>query len=278
MGKYAPLDVVRELYAQNLEPVLGGEIRELSILFTDLEAFTSLSERLTPDALAHALGLYLDAMTEAIRSCGGTIDKFIGDSVMALWNAPAPRAGHARLACDAILACKAATSALYLSPAWAGLPPLRTRFGVHRDQVMVGHFGAPERFSYTALGDGVNLASRLESLCKQYEVDAIVSEAVVSAAGPDFAFRKLDRVAVKGRSEGVIVYELAGPAGQQTQAMRAYELALESYLRRDFAGAIARLSQHPEDGPSRVLRKRCEELLARPPPAHWDGVHIASTK
>ena len=278
MGKYAPLDVVRELYAQNLEPVLGGEIRELSILFTDLQGFTSLSERLTPDALAHALGLYLDAMTEAIRSCGGTIDKFIGDSVMALWNAPAPRAGHARLACDAILACKAATSALYLSPAWAGLPPLRTRFGVHRDQVMVGHFGAPERFSYTALGDGVNLASRLESLCKQYEVDAIVSETVVSAAGPDFAFRKLDRVAVKGRSEGVIVYELAGPAGEQTQAMLAYELALESYLRRDFAGAIARLSQHPEDGPSRILRKRCEELLARPPPPHWDGVHIASTK
>jgi len=102
-------------------------------------------------------------MTGAIRSCGGTIDKFIGDSVMALWNAPALRAHHAQLACTAILACKSANARLYDSAAWSGLPPLRTRFGVHRDTVMVGHFGAPERFSYTALGDGVNLASRLEA-------------------------------------------------------------------------------------------------------------------
>jgi len=166
MGKYAPLDVVRELYAANREPALGGELRELSILFTDLEGFTSLSERLSPDELARALGLYFEAMTEAVRSCGGTIDKFIGDAVMALWNAPTQRRDHSQLACAAVLACRKVTDRLYRSSAWAGLPPLRTRFGLHRDTVMVGHFGAPERFSYTALGDGVNLASRLEGLCK----------------------------------------------------------------------------------------------------------------
>src|SRR5438067_8235351 len=104
MGKYAPLDLVRELYAQNREPALGGELREVSILFTDLEGFTSLSERLSPDELARALGLYFDAMTMAVRSRGGTVDKFIGDAVMALWNAPTPRPDHAQLACAAIIA------------------------------------------------------------------------------------------------------------------------------------------------------------------------------
>jgi len=265
MGKYAPLDLVREL----------------SILFTDLEGFTSLSERLSPDELARALGLYLDAMTGAIRSCGGTIDKFIGDSVMALWNAPALRPHHARLACTAILACKAASAQLYESAAWSGLPPLRTRFGVHRDTVMVGHFGAPERFSYTALGDGVNLASRLEGLCKQYEVDVIVSQPVVDAAGDDFLFRRLDCVAVKGRSEGVMVYELLGVAGSEVANLlsaRAYEAALEAYAGRDFAGAISLLAQHPDDGPARVLLARCRELLERPPPPQWTGVYVAIAK
>jgi len=211
-GKYAPLDLVRELYAANHEPALGGELRELSILFSDLEGFTSLSERLPPGELARALGLYLEAMTGAIRSCGGTIDKFIGDSVMALWNAPALRPDHSRLACKAIIACREAAARLYQSAAWSGLPPLHTRFGVHRDVVMVGHFGSPERLSYTALGDGVNLASRLEGLCKQYGVDAIASQAVVDAAGPEFAFRRLDDVAVRGRRQPVVVYELLGLA------------------------------------------------------------------
>jgi len=279
MGKYAPLDLVRELYAESREPALGGELRELSILFSDLEGFTSLSERLSPDELARALGLYCEAMTRAIRSCGGTIDKFIGDSVMALWNAPGLRADHARLACSAILACKEAVAHLYASAAWAGLPPLRTRFGLHRDRVMVGHFGAPDRFSYTALGDGVNLASRLEGLGKQYGVDAIVSESVVSAGGRDFVFRRLDRVAVKGRSEGVLVYQLLGPAGAELPdlaAARAYEEAFDAYLQRDFAGAIDRLTQHPQDLPSRVLLARCQFLLTQPPPSHWNGVHVAA--
>jgi adenylate cyclase len=281
MGKYAPLDLVRELYAQSREPALGGEMRELSILFTDLEGFTSLAEHIAPDELARSLGLYMEAMTEAIRSCAGTIDKFIGDAVMALWNAPTPRPDHARLACSAILACRAATAKLHASPSWNAMPPLRTRYGLHRDVVMVGHFGAPDRFSYTALGDGVNVASRLEALCKQYDVDAIVSEPVVEKAAGEFVFRRLDCVAVKGRSEGVMVYELLGAAGQTIAALpaaRAYEAALASYMQRDFNGAIARLSQHEEDGPSRVLLRRCRELIAEPPPPHWNGVHVALAK
>ena len=281
LGKYVPVDLVRELWSQNREPVPGGEVRELSILFTDLEGFTALAEKLSPDELARRLGLYLETMTEAIRSCGGTIDKFIGDAVMALWNAPTLRANHARLACRAILRCRAATRELYRSPAWQGVPPLRTRFGLHRDRVMVGHFGAPERLSYTALGDGVNLAARLESLCKQYGVDAIVSAAAAEEAQDEFELRLLDRVAVKGKTAGVLVYELLGAKGEQIpglEAARAYEVAFQDYSRRDFTSAIARLEQHPSDPPSRALADRCRSLIAQPPPPHWDGVHVAGTK
>jgi adenylate cyclase len=278
MGKYAPLDLVRELYAENREPALGGELRELSILFSDLEGFTSFSERMTPDALAQALGLYFEAMTNAIRSCGGTVDKFIGDAVMALWNAPRLQPDHAHKACSGILACRQATARLYRSQAWAGLPSLRTRYGLHCDVVMVGHFGAPDRFSYTAIGDGVNLASRLEGLCKQYDVDVVVSDPVVAAVGDAFLFRRLDRVAVKGRSQGMMVYELLGAAATKPAAVRAYEAAFDAYLRRDFAGAAAQLRGNTDDGPSRVLLQRCRELLAHPPPPQWDGVHVAATK
>ena len=163
LGKYVPVDLVRELYESNREPVLGGALLEISMMFTDIEGFTGLSERMPPDQLARALGSYLDAMTKAIRSTRGTVDKFIGDAVMALWNAPTPTDDHAMCACRAALACLRGTASLYGSAEWTGLPPLFTRFGLHKACVMVGHFGAPERLGYTALGDGVNLAARLES-------------------------------------------------------------------------------------------------------------------
>jgi adenylate cyclase len=280
MGKYVPMDLVRELYASNKEPELGGELRELTVLFTDLRGFTDLAETIPPDALARALGHYLDAMTEAIRATGGTIDKFIGDSVMAIWNAPGHVEDHATRACRAILACEEATAKLYASPAWKGLPPLVTRFGVHTDRVMVGHFGAPARISYTALGDGVNLASRLEGLGKQYGVTRIVSEAVAQGAGGAFALRKLDRVAVKGKSRAVLVYELLGPRdAARAPIVAAYEAALEGYFARRFDDAIAQLDPHcAHDSASRVLVDRCRAFLAEPPPADWDGSWVASSK
>jgi adenylate cyclase len=280
MGKYVPMDLVRELYASNKEPELGGELRELTVLFTDLRGFTDLAEAIPPDELARALGHYLDAMTEAIRATGGTIDKFIGDSVMAIWNAPSRVDDHAARACRAILACEAATARLYASPAWKGLPPLVTRFGVHTDRVMVGHFGAPARISYTALGDGVNLASRLEGLGKQYGVTRVVSEAVAREARGSFALRKLDRVAVKGKSRAVLVYELVGPLdAAPAPAIGAYEEALERYFDRRFEDAIAHLeSQRASDSASRVLLDRCRAFLAEPPPADWDGAWVARSK
>jgi adenylate cyclase len=221
-------------------------------------------------------------MTRAVEATEGTIDKYIGDAVMAFWNAPSPVEHHARRACEAVLACRRAAKALYDSPAWGGLAPLVTRHGVHTAKVMVGHFGAPTRLAYTALGDGVNLAARLESLCKHYGVLSLVSDDARAAAGDAFVFRRIDRVAVKGKTRGVDVFELLGDRGDDALKVddaRAYERAFEAYLERRFERAIELLGpQVDRDRPSAVLLARCEALRAAPPPEGWDGVHVASSK
>jgi adenylate cyclase len=281
LGRYVPVDLVRQLYESNREPQLGGELLEVSLMFSDIEGFTGLSESLTPDALAGALGRYFEAMTAGVRSTQGTVDKFIGDSVMAFWNAPTRLPDHARRACLAALGCLRATNELYASPAWRGLPPLFTRFGLHTARVMVGHFGAPDRLSYTALGDGVNLASRLEGLCKQYGVAVLASEATVTAAGEDLAFRLIDKVVVKGKQAAVRVYELLGARAESAQALaraRPYEEALEAYFARDFARAVELLESRTDDPPSRVLAERCKVLIANPPSPEWSGAFVAANK
>jgi len=280
MGRYVPIDLVRLLYRTGREPVLGGEIVDVTLLFTDIKDFTTLSEQLSPNELARVLGQYLEVMTEAIHSTHGTIDKYIGDAIMAVWNTPTPCPDHPLRACEAVLACREAERRLFASPEWAGRPPLHTRFGIHRDRVMVGHFGAPDRMSFTALGDGVNLASRLEGLNKQYGTTVLVSEAVREEAKEAFAFRLVDVVAVKGRTRGVRVYELLGRADASVDRgpERAYERALERYWARDFGGALAILEPQLTDPPSHVLAERARVLAANPPPAEWDGVYVARAK
>ena len=281
MGKYVPVDLVRHLYQTRREPVLGGEPMVVSLMFTDIKDFTAYSERLPTNELAASLGGYLEAMTAAIHATQGTIDKYIGDAVMALWNAPRPCADHERQACRAALACVEATRRLYASPAWRRRPAFETRFGLHRAEVLVGHFGAPDRMSFTALGDGVNLASRLEGLNKQYGTTIIASEAVHERAGDAFVFRLLDIVAVKGKSQGVRVYELlaaAGAAEPRLAAARRYEEALAAYLQRRFAEALAIAEANGPDPPSAVLAARCREMHEHPPPPDWNGIHVSMVK
>ena len=278
MGRYVPVDLVRLLYRTGREPVLGGELSEVSLLFTDIEGFTNLSERLEPNELARALGRYFEVMTAVVHEHRGIIDKYIGDAIMALWNVPTPCPEHPRRACEAALHCVRAAEGLFASDEWKGLPRLVTRFGLHQDRVMVGHFGAPDRMSYTALGDGVNLAARLEGLNKQYGTTILVSEAVRQQAGPGFEFRLLDRVAVKGKTRGIEIHELLGVAGESAPAARAYERALQAYWARDFAGAAALLAAQPEDAPSRTLLERCRRFQRAPPSPGWDGIWIATSK
>jgi len=281
MRKYVPIDLVRHLYAANHEPELGGRLEDVSLLFTDILDFTTLAETLESDRLARLLGHYFAAMTAAVQTADGTVDKYIGDAVMALWNAPRPCPDHAIKACEAALACVARTEALFASEAWEGFAPFVTRFGIHRDRVMVGHFGAPDRLSFTAIGDGVNLAARLEGLNKQYGTTILVSETIERAARDHFAFRRIDRVAVKGKAVAVAVYELLGARDvgpERVAAARNYERALDAYFARDFAGALAVLADAQVDAPSLVLAERCRLLHEAPPPPDWDGTFVAKAK
>ncbi len=282
MGKYVPIDLVRRLYREKSEPVLGGEELEISLMFTDIRDFTQLSEQLEPNRLATALGRYLETMARIIQQeTSGTIDKYIGDAIMALWNAPEPVAGHARMACLAALRCRDAGRALARAPEWETLPPFETRFGLHCDTALVGHFGAPDRMNYTAIGDAVNLASRLEGLNKIYGTTIIASESIATAARPHFDFRLLDLVAVKGKSKAVRIYELIGEQGTAAGVPRSvadYERAFAAYLARDFAAALSILEAHDDDPPSVVLRERCRRQLLDPPPPDWNGVYVAKEK
>jgi adenylate cyclase len=281
LGKYVPLDLVRQLYESRVEPTLGGHVQDVSMVFSDIEGFTSVSEALPLDVLANALGRYLEAMTGAIHGSRGIIDKYTGDGVMALWNAPSPCDRHPAFACEAVLACIEATEQLFTSPAWAGLQPWRTRFGIHRAEVNVGHFGSPDRMSFTVMGDGVNLASRLEGLNKQYGTRILVSADAEREARETFWFRRLDRVAVKGKQQGVEVYELLGRRRDVREipaVIARYEQALDAYFARRFDAALALLADAADDRPSEVLAARCRALRAAPPPGDWNGVYVAREK
>jgi len=201
--------------------------------------------------------------------------------VMALWNTPKPCNRHAERACGAALACREATEALFGSPAWQGLAPWTTRFGIHRADVTVGHFGSPDRMSFTAMGDGVNLASRLEGLNKQYGTHILVSAAVEAEARGAFRFRRLDRVAVKGKHQGVEIFELLGArdhASTLPDSFQRYERALEAYFDKRFDAALALLDGCTADPPSQVLAARCRRFREDPPPPDWDGVYEAREK
>jgi len=249
-------------------------------MFTDIRDFTRLADAIPGDELAQLLGRYLEVVTEAIHEKQGIIDKYVGDAVMAIWNAPRPVAGHPQLCCEAALACRAALSGLYASPEWSGWAHLETRFGLHTAEVMVGHFGAPDRMSYTALGDGVNLAARLESLNKHYGTSMLASQAVVDVVAPAFAFRLVDTVVVKGRRRAELVYELLGRHDEigDAEPYRQYERALRRYQERDWSGALRLLEGLGDDGPALTLAGRCREYIDAPPAEDWDGVYRPAIK
>ncbi len=282
MSRYVPIELVKQLYQSQKEPTLGGEIKEVSILFTDIQNFTSLAEKLPVNELAIALGSYLKVMTRVIQNNRqGIIDKYIGDGIMAMWNALTPLPNHAQVACQAVLDCNVALQELFASPGWQSLPRFETRFGLHKDRVMVGHFGAPDRLNFTALGNGVNIASRLESLNKQYGTTVLVSESIYNEAQGEFVFRLLDFAAVKGKTEAINVYELIGKKGEKSEMntiISKYEQALQAYRNRHFAEAMDLLKDQLNDGPSHTIHARCAHFLQNPPPDTWDGVYIFTVK
>lgn len=283
-SKYAPLNLVRQLHQLKSEPRLGGTLQNATVLFTDVADFTHAAESLSPDNLAQLLGLYLEVIADCVDEHGGVVDKFIGDATMALWNVPVPLSLHATQACAAAWQILQKTAALTSRADWlasSGGKSWTTRQGIHCDEVMVGHFGSPKRMNYTALGDGVNLASRLESLNKVYGSQILVSAPVAEEAHKKFVFCHLDRVAVVGKTQPVEIFELVGPQGQveaeRLSQISAYERALVKYFAMDFAAALQILKGITEVKAAPLLAERCV-LLAAHPPCNWDGVFRPTRK
>ncbi|MBL8682293.1 MAG: adenylate/guanylate cyclase domain-containing protein [Myxococcales bacterium] len=285
-ARFVPRDVVRKMLASGREAELGGEVRTLTVVFSDLAGFTTLAESMEPDALVRTLGGYLEAMTDNLTEGGGTVDKYIGDGIMSFWNAPLEDNDHATRACLAALTCQRALVELAKDRDHAWVASTKTRFGIATGPVVVGNVGTPERMNYTAMGDAVNLSARLESLNKQYGTTLMVAESTVVLLGDAVLVRPIDVVAVQGKQIGVKVYELLASSASATDEQRGLarlcETALERYLQRDFRGAIsswrAALELVPMDPVAKLMLARAESYLADPPPDEWNGVYVAKGK
>jgi adenylate cyclase len=207
---FVPVGLVRQLMESEQQLTLGGQSKFLTMLFCDVEAFSSLAENSPSQELLIRVSRYLEEVTLAVNEEGGTIDKFIGDAAMAFWGAPAPLADHAWHACAAAVRIQAKMAVLNAQWQAEGLEPLKVRIGIHCDAVMVGNIGSKHRMSYTVMGDGVNIASRLEAINKDYGTSICISQAVYREAGERLDVRRLDEVAVKGRQGKIVIYELLG--------------------------------------------------------------------
>ncbi|MGL1893135.1 MAG: cache domain-containing protein [Spirochaetaceae bacterium] len=283
-SKYVPSKVVAKLVSMGREAVLGGEKRKLTVFFSDIAGFTDISEDMEPEHLVEELADYLGNLSELIQEQSGTVDKYIGDSIMAFWNAPDDVENHAVLACEASIKIQQ-----YLTDFKRNNPHrifFPTRIGINTGEVLVGNIGSAERMNYTVMGDNINLGSRLESLNKYYGTDILVSEQTVSEAGNSFVFRPLDKVTVKGKSHPIMLYELLGYKRYQTKEDKRYQelyhKGLECYFNAEWDESLAIfntcLISTPEDIPCQEIIKRIEGYKINPPPEDWNGVFIYLNK
>jgi adenylate cyclase len=280
--KYIPADLVRYLIGEGTEARLGGAVRPMTVMFVDMAGFTGMSERLG-DRIIPLLSRYFDMVSNEVQSYGGTIDKFIGDAVMAFWGAPKANAAHALDCCRAALACQLAIRASGLTDDAGN--PLRIRIGINSGDMVVGNIGSQIRLNYTVIGDAVNIASRLEGTNKVYGSDIILGPETRRLAGDQIRVRELDRLAVYGRAGGLQIYELLGIADTASAGggwVDVYERGLAAYRARDFGGAIESFRQTIDlrggDQASALMIERCERLLAAPAGTSWNDTTIADMK
>jgi adenylate cyclase len=286
-ARFVSKDVVQYML-ENPELVKpGGQKVELTIFFSDVAGFTSISEALSPEDLVVLLNEYLGAMTDLIFEYGGTLDKFIGDAVMAFWNYPKEQSDHAARACLCALAMQRKIDELQVDWAKRGLPRVAARAGLNSADVVVGYMGSIKaQMNFTCMGDGVNLASRLEGANKEYGTLMMVSEATYLKAKDSITVRFLDFLAVKGKKEPVKVYQLVSEKGNEPadwfELVALYDKGIKLHLERKWDEAIQTfeelLARWPDDGPSETYIKRCQEYKLNPPPENWDGRYILTHK
>jgi class 3 adenylate cyclase/HAMP domain-containing protein len=284
--KFVPSQLVRQLMESGLEANASGHRREVTVFFSDIADFTTISETMKPSELSSHLSEYFNELTNIIMEHQGTVDKYIGDAIMAFWNAPMEIKDHARVACLATL--KISHKLKELEKKWTaqGKPAFRTRIGLNTGDVVVGNMGSDQRLNYTVIGDPVNLASRLEALNKYYGSKIIVSQFTHEKCADDFEVRTLDYVLVKGKIKAVSIYELLAEKGdistQDREYILYYEEAIAFYLKREWDKTIEifdrLLKQKPDDGPCRMFLTRCHEYKVNPPPESWTGEYAYEKK
>jgi len=283
-ARYVAPEMVEQLVRHPDQLALGGETREMTVMFADVAGFTSLSEGRPPKEIVELMNECFTELTTVIQGHGGTVDKFIGDAVMAFWNAPVEQPDHAARACRATADLLAGLQRLNAGWSQRGLPRISMRVGLATGPALVGNVGSTSKFNYTVMGDTVNLASRLEGAAKVYGTLSLIAGSTVAAAEGAVPLRELDWLQVKGRSEPVPVFEVlpANPSPTQAEVYDRYAKGLAAYRGRRFDEAhdqfAAALRIDPDDGPSKEMLTQCDDYLVNPPPAGWRGEHVLHTK
>ena len=284
-GQYVPPELVDEMAKDPGAYSLEGESRELTVLFSDVRGFTTISEGLDPTQLTQLMNEYLTPMTHVIHQHRGTIDKYMGDAIMAFWGAPLHDPQHARHALLAGMEMLSKLEALQDHFKAKGWPPIKAGVGLNTGEMTVGNMGSEFRLAYTVMGDAVNLGSRLEGLTKEYGVQIMVSEFTLAAV-PDFVYRELDRVRVKGKDRPVAIFEPICPQGEEPagllEELALYDVALCSYREQAWQQAAEQFAQlqtlHPQRYLYQVYAKRITYLRESPPGPDWDGSFTFTTK
>lgn len=284
-GQYVPPELVMEMARDPKSYTQAAENRQMTVLFSDVRGFTTISEKLDPKELSSVMNEFLTPLTHIIHHNHGTIDKYMGDAIMAFWGAPVPDTEHARHALEAGLAMINKMHDLSKEFQERGLPELKIGVGINTGVMSVGNMGSEFRMAYTVLGDAVNLGSRLEGITKQYGVDIIVGEET-RAAVPDFVFRKLDQVRVKGKHEPVSIFEPVGMKANvskdEQDELELYELGLKYYLRQEWDAAEAAFqglqSQYAPRKLYQIYLDRLDYFRDNPPGETWDGIFTFTTK
>jgi class 3 adenylate cyclase len=273
LRRYLARPVVEQLIADPSRLRLGGEKREVTVLFLDVAGFTTLAESMAPEELVALCNAYLDALIEAIFRHGGTFDKFIGDAVMAFWGAPITQPDHAARACRAALDMQSALRRFAATHPDVRVRELHGRIGVNSGEAVLGNLGSSQVMNYTAMGDTVNVASRLEGVNKLYGTAILVAETTLT---PGVAAREVDLVRVMGRGSPLRIYELLDEDAPPAAALAAYAEGLAHYRARRFVEAIdafARARAAGDGQIAQVMADRATAFLQEPPPPDWDGAH-----
>ncbi|UCG14358.1 MAG: adenylate/guanylate cyclase domain-containing protein [Deltaproteobacteria bacterium] len=282
---YVTPSVVNEMLKNPDKLKLGGDKKELTVLFSDIRGFTTLAEEMAPEALVHLLNEYLTEMTDVVFEFDGLLDKYIGDAIMAVFGAPLEQRDHAVRACRTALNMLRRLATIQIRWEKEGAPRLDIGIGINTGPMVVGNMGSERRFDYTVIGDAVNLASRLEGINKEYGSKVVISEFTYEQVKEDFFCRELDAVRVKGKARPVKIFELLALRSESdsrvaiierfVQGLRYYRAQQWDEAEREFRESLASL---PEDHAAELYLQRIAVLREEPPPAEWDGVFTMKRK